>query len=270
MADMRGKIQDIYALEQLAARDTAIHRLHPGAKLLTTFVFIVTVVSFDRFQFRQLIPFLFYPAVLMGLSETPWGLALKRVALALPFVVFAGLSNVFFDRAPAIVLGNFAVSGGVLSFASILLRTFLTVIALVLLIAVTPFSSLTAQLRRIHVPQMLITLFEMAYRYIGVLMEETSSMSTAYHLRHKRAKGLEMKHMGSFAGSLLLRSFDRAGRVYDAMKCRGYGRQCAREAVRPWRRADLAYTVVVCALCILCRIFDVGLLLGSLLGRLFA
>ena len=79
-----------------------------------------------------------------------------------------------------------------------------------------------------------------------------------------------MKHMGSFAGSLLLRSFDRAGRVYSAMKCRGYGRQFRREVGRPWRKADVIFTVTVCMLCVLCRIFDVGLLLGSLLGRCFA
>lgn len=264
MADMRSKIQEFYKLEQLADQDTPIHRLHPGVKLLTTFVFIVTVVSFDRFSFRQLIPFLFYPAFLMGLSGTPWGMALKRVALALPFVVFAGLTNILFDRAPVAAIGPLVLSGGVVSFAAILLRTFLTVLALVLLIAVTPFADLTGELRRLHVPDLFVTLFEMTYRYIGVLLEETSSMMTSYSLRHPEHKGLEMRHMGSFVGSLLLRSIDRATRVYGAMKCRGYGRSAAASARRPWKGTDWAYAIALCGLCILCRAVDVATLLGGI------
>lgn len=268
MAGLNGKIREFYTLEQLSGGSTVIHRLHPGAKLLTTLVFIVTVVSFDRLQFRQLIPFLFYPALLMGLSETPWGLAMKRVALALPFVVLAGLSNVIFDREPVLALGSVVLTGGVISFASILLRTFLTVISLVLLIGVTPFSDLTGTLRRAHIPELLVTLFEMTYRYIGVLLEETSSMYTAYQLRHQKAKGLELRHMGSFVGSLLLRTFDRAGRIYSAMKCRGYGRNTGGAMARPWAVKDWAYTLTVSGLCVLCRVFDVVTLAGSWIGGL--
>lgn len=265
MADIRGAIREFYALEQLAGQHTAVHRLHPGAKLLTTFVYILTVVSFDRFQFQQLIPFLFYPAILLSLSETPWGLALKRVALALPFVLLAGLSNILLDRSPALTLDGLVISSGVISCASIVLRTFLTVLALVLLMAVTPVADLSGVLQRMRIPVKGVMLFEMTYRYIGVLLEETSSMFTAYQLRHRKARGLEMRHMGSFVGSLMLRSFDRADRIYSAMKCRGYGRSSACGAGCPWRAADWLYTVCICGSCILFRLVDVT----ALLGRIF-
>lgn len=253
MADMRGAMREIYALEQLAAGKSVVHRLHPGAKLLVTFVYIVTVVSFDRNQLTPLAPFFFYPAIMVSLSDTPWGMTMKRVALALPFVALAGISNIIFDRAPAMMLGNVAVSVGVISCLSILLRTLLTVTALVLLIAVTPFADLTVELRRCRVPEMLITLFEMTYRYIGVLLGETSSMSTAYSLRHTNARGIEMRHMGSFVGSLLLRCFDRANRIYSAMKCRGYGLPYQKPAVRPWKSADYGFAIICCALFLVLR-----------------
>lgn len=265
MADIRGKIQEFYTLEQLAGNDTAVHRLHPAAKLITTLVYIVTVVSFDRFRFRELIPFLFYPAILLSLSETPWGLALRRVALALPFVLLAGLSNILFDRETVLRIGSLALTSGVVSCASVLLRTFLTVLALVLLMAVTQVADLTATLRRAHIPEMIIMLFEMTYRYIGVLLEEASSMYTAYQVRHRKAKGLELRHMGSFVGSLMLRSFDRADRIYGAMKCRGYGQGGSCAAQRRWRTADIVYTAAVCGACMLFRFVDVTMLLGGLL-----
>ncbi len=62
-------------------------------------------------------------------------------------------------------------------------------------------------------PDIFVTLFEMTYRYIAVLMGEASSMYTAYMLRSTERKGLQMRHMGSFVGQLFIRSYDRAERV---------------------------------------------------------
>ena len=269
-ADLKSKIQEIYSLEQLSGGDSAVHRLHPGAKLLVTLVYIVTVVSFDRYTFGRLIPYVFYPFIIMALSETPWRMVSKRVLLALPFVVLAGVSNIIFDTDPAIIIGSVAISRGVLSCAAIVFRTFLCVTAVMILVAVTPFAHLSSQLRRIHVPEIFILLFEMTYRYIGSLLEETSSMYMAYQLRHTHHKGLEMKHMGPFVGQLLLRSFDRAERIYAAMKCRGYGSFGAEHAIRPWKAADYAFSAVVCIPCILLRVFDATAILNQLIGRWIA
>lgn len=266
-ADLKSKIQEIYSLEQLSGKNTVIHRLHPGAKLIATLIYIVTVVSFDRYTFGRLIPYVFYPFILMALSETPWKMVVKRVLLALPFVVLAGLSNIIFDTDPAIRLGEFAISQGVLSCFAIVFRTFLCVTAVLILVAVTPFAHLSGQLRRIHIPEIFILLFEMTYRYIGSLLEETSSMYMAYQLRHTHQKGLEMKHMGPFVGQLLLRSFDRAERIYAAMKCRGYGRPGGEHSIRKWQSRDFAFLAVTCIPCILLRVFDFSALLNQMIGR---
>jgi len=58
---MKNQISELYALEQLSGGDTCVHRLHPTMKLLTTAVFIITVVSFDRYAFGRLVPYIFYP-----------------------------------------------------------------------------------------------------------------------------------------------------------------------------------------------------------------
>ncbi len=266
-ADIKSKIQEIYSLEQLSGNRSVVHQLHPGVKLLVTMVYIVTVVSFDRYTFGRLVPYLFYPFILMALSETPWRMVGKRVLLALPFVVLAGVSNIIFDTAPAITLGSVTVSRGVLSCLSIVFRTFLCVTAVMILVAVTPFAHLSGQLRRIHIPEIFILLFEMTYRYIGTLLEETSSMYMAYQLRHTHQKGLEMKHMGSFVGQLLLRSFDRAERVYAAMKCRGYGRRGSEHQIQKWASKDYIFAFAACVPCVLFRAFNVTELFNQMIGR---
>lgn len=234
---------------------------------MTTLVYIVTVVSFDRYTFGRLVPYIFYPFIIMALAEIPWSMVAKRVLLALPFVVLAGVSNIIFDTAPALTLGGLTISQGVLSSFAIVFRTFLCVTAVLILVAVTPFAHISGQLRRIHIPEIFILLFEMTYRYIGTLLEETSSMYMAYQLRHTHQKGLEMKHMGPFVGQLLLRSFDRAERVYAAMKCRGYGNHGREHGIPRWTSRDYMFVLVTCLPCILLRAFNVTEIINQIIGR---
>jgi len=264
-ADIRSKIRDIYSLEQLSGGKSAVHRRHPLVKLVSATVYIVLVVSFNRAEFGRLIPFVFYPVILMAVSGTPWSAVLSRVALALPFCLLAGISNIVFDRAAALTVAGITVSEGVISFFSIIFRTFLCVTAVLILIAVTPFSQLTGQLRRMRFPDVFVNLLEMVYRYIGVLLEEASSMHTAYMLRSTAHKGLKMRHMGSFVGQLLIRSFDRAERVYEAMKCRGYPGQKATASRIRLRGSDYVFLAATTVPFIICRAVDIP----ALYSRLF-
>ena len=265
---MKKKIYEIYALEYLASGSTCIHRLHPMVKLLASTVFIVTVVSFDKYSLRRLIPYVFYPALLMAFSETPYSMLLKRFFIALPFCLFAGISNVILDRTPVFEIAGIMVSGGVISLFTILFKTYLCVMAVLILVSVTPLSELSGEMRRLRMPGIFVVMFELTYRYIGVLLNEAYSMNIAYSLRSPKGRGIEMRDVGSFAGQLLIRSFDRAERVYNAMKCRGYALQ---EIPRPHKRLEMKDIVFLCFiffLCILFRFVDVNWLFAGILERL--
>jgi cobalt/nickel transport system permease protein len=264
---MKNKIHELYALEQLAGGSTAIHRLHPLAKLLASTVYIVTVVSFNRYALGRLVPYIFYPMILMALSETPYAMLFKRFLVALPFCLFAGISNVLFDRAVAFDVVGIPISYGTVSLVTILLRTYLCVMAVLLLVSVTPLSELTGAMRRLKTPNIFIIMFEMTYRYIGVLLNEAYSMNIAYSLRSSNSRGIEMKDMGGFAGQLLIRSFDRADRVYNAMKCRGYALQTITKNPRKLTAGDVGFLAVVSTLCVTLRVIDINALFAGILER---
>lgn len=262
MADLRDNINELYTLEKLSAKGTFVHRLHPLAKLMATVCYLLCVMSLGRYEISWLAPFFFYPVIVMALAEIPFGMIGKRVLVALPFCLFAGVSNLLLERGIYGQVGNFVVTWGMLSFASILLRTLLCVAAILLLVAVTPFSALTAVLRRMHVPGILVSLLEMTYRYLGTLMEEASLMYTAYQLRSGMKKGLAMRDMGCFVGQLLLKSVQRAERIYQAMQCRGYGQLPDRYKHWPMRCKDWYFLLCVAAFSLLFRCINIPLALG--------
>jgi cobalt/nickel transport system permease protein len=269
---MKNKIYDLYALEQLAAGSTFIHRLHPLVKLLAAVVFIVTVVSFDRYAFGRLVPYIFYPAILMALSETPYSMLNKRFLIALPFCLFAGISNVIFDRSAAFAIGRITVSWGAVSLAAILFKTYLCVMSILILVSVTQFSDLTCAMRRLRLPSIFIIMFELTYRYIGVLLNETYSMGVAYSLRSSDRRGIKIRDMGSFAGQLLIRSFDRAERVYNAMKCRGYASSYVLQNITRNKNTvalhDMIFLAAVSIFCITFRMVDINRFFAGIVQRL--
>ena len=265
MADIRGKVNTLYSLEQLAAGDTVIHRVRPLPKLLVTLVYLVCVLSLDRRAPARLSPFRFYPATVMALADVPVGMLLRRSLVALPFCLFAGIGNLLLDRAPLFHFGALAVSGGMVSLLTLLVRTLLCTGAVLLLVAVTPFAKLTETLRNLHIPELLVTLLEMVYRYIGVLVEEAADMVTAFRLRSGGARWPRVREFGPFVGQLLLRSADRAERVYHAMQCRGFhnsARQHRRNGAA-WNGGDWCFLLLGAGSSILFRLIDVTALLGG-------
>ncbi len=266
MSKMSDAMAGIYTVEQLANKDTAVHRLHPMVKLLTTLTFIVAVVSCGGHEPLRLVPFVFYPALLMAAAEIPYKPLLKRVLLALPFALFAGISNLIFDRSAALNILGVTVSGGTLAFVAILLKTYLCVMALLVLTSTTRLADISAQLVRLKIPPVMVNVLTMTYRYISTLLDEVSSMSTAYALRSPNSKGIRMTHMGQFAGQLLIRSVDRAERVYSAMKLRGYTGVVPGCKSAPFKGKDWIYLALVTAAVAVTRIFDIPSALGGLFG----
>lgn len=215
-------LRTLSTLEELAAGKSFIHRLNPGLKLLVTFIYLLVVLSNERHVLMPLLVLCFYPAVLIPLADIPFGAIFKRVCVALPFSLFAGISNLIFERDVILTLWHIPITAGMVSFTTLMFKTFLCVSAVLLLIATTESFKLFALMRRIHIPRVLVLTIMMTYRYIFLLLEETSNMTRAYHLRAPGEKGIRMKDMGSFLGQLILRCFDRSERVYAAMECRGF------------------------------------------------
>jgi cobalt/nickel transport system permease protein len=258
--------RELNALELLAGKNTVVHRLNPGVKAAVCVLFMVTVISFDRYSLGRLCPFLFYPCVLIVLGELPPSLLIKRTALVLPFCFFAGLFTLVLERGAAFSIGRLTISFGFLAFWALSLRILLCTAALLILVATTPWNALAAQFRRFHVPAVFVTLLELCYRYIGVLLAESFSMYTAYKLRSVNIRGVALSHMSSFVGHLFLRSFARAERVYDAMKCRGYSMKTPPVSAVPLKGEDAVFLLAAAAFCAFFRFVDLPLLAGRLIG----
>jgi cobalt/nickel transport system permease protein len=257
---------DLGRLDLLAAMDSPAHRLDPRAKVLVTIAFVINVVSFGRYEISGLLPFFLYPAVMIGLGNLPLGYLLKKLLLVSPFVVFIGIFNPWFDRTILVQLGPLAISGGWLSFISILLRFILSAGAALLLIATTGFPAVCLAVNQLGAPRIFTVQLLFLYRYLFVLTEESLRMLRAHTLRSFR-KGIRMSTARQMLGNLLLRTMDRAQRIQRAMLSRAFNGRIHLARQFHFRVADFIFATGAIALFTILRLFHIQELIGQLLLR---
>lgn len=263
MSKITDSLYNIRLLDDYARKDTFVHRLHPLVKLLVTVFYLTVVVSFERYEISSLLVFVFYPVLIFAFAELPAAPILKRVLLVEPFIMGIGILNPLFDNY-TFMLGGIAISRGWLTFLSIFIKCGLTVVAGILLIATTGMDSLAAALRMLRIPKIFVLQLLLTYRYISVLTEEVSRMQRAYSLRAARQKGIHMSAWGSFAGQLILRTFDKGHRVYRSMNLRGFTGEYNTGHIIKAGVLDFAWLTGWILFFILARIYNIPVLIGAL------
>ena len=88
-------------LDYLSRMDSPVHRLDPRAKAADRPGFHRAVVSFGKYEISALLPFFFFPVVMIALAGLPGRLSLRKILLLLPFALLIGIFNPLFDRAVA-------------------------------------------------------------------------------------------------------------------------------------------------------------------------
>jgi cobalt/nickel transport system permease protein len=254
-------------MDEFGRLDTPAHRIDARAKAVTTLAFIVCVMSFRRYEVSALTPFFLYPLVLISLGRIPLAYLAKKILVAAPFAIAIGVFNPFLDRLPLAAIGPIAISGGWLSFTSILLRFTLTVGAALALVACTGMHRLCAGLERMGLPRVFAVQLLFLYRYLFVVADDAGRMMRSIALRVGRPRSLGARVYGSLVGHLLLRSMARAERVHRAMLARGFDGEI--RVLRPsrWRSADLAFVCGWTAFFVVARIWNLAAGLGALLAR---
>ena len=178
---------------------------------------------------------------------------------ALPFML-AALPLVFtrqgdplatFDLGPL----TLTISGeGLQQFATIALKSWISVQAALLLSFTTSFHDLVDALRELRLPRIMVAIIGFMYRYLGVLGDEAGRMNRARASRSAEPAGgsrpggrvggtlrWRASVTGSLVGSLFLRSYERSERVYAAMQARGFDGELRYLPGPPLARSSLAW-----------------------------
>jgi cobalt/nickel transport system permease protein len=162
----------------------------------------------------------------MGISRLPLWEVVKRVALVNGFVLFFWFVIPFTYPGEAVLsLGPLtATREGILICARITLKSNAILLAFIALIATSSIASLGAALGSLGVPEKMVHLLLLNYRYIFVMEEEYHRLVRSLTVRgfQPSTRVHTYKTFAYLVGMLFVRASERAERVYMAMLCRGF------------------------------------------------
>lgn len=269
MSNIINAIYNIRHLDDLSTQKSFIHRLHPLSKLYTTLFFLITVVSFDKYEVTALFPLLIYPLSLIIIADLPLLMILKKVVLVEPLIIGIGIFSPLLDH-NSVSIAGVTFSAGWINCLNIIIKCSLTVTAAVIYMAATGMDKIALSLRLIHVPKIFVLQLLLTYRYLSVLLEEVARITKAYRLRSAEQKGVHRKAWGSLMGQLILRSLARAERIYEAMRARGFNGEYHPGSFSRFTWKDVLYCLFWSLFFLAVRRYSIPHLLGTLItGGLF-
>ena len=239
--------------ERYEAGDSFLHRLDPRIKVIMTLLLILGIVLTPERAWPA------YPLLwaLLGSLAITGQVSVSRLArlggLALPFALAAATLPFTLPGHPIFTVAGLAVSdGGLIRFVSILLKSWLSVQAAMLLSITTHFTDLLWAFSSLHLPGTLVAIVSFMYRYLFTLKDETDRLLRARTARSGTLSGIKpggslgwrARVAGGMVGNLFLRSYERSERVYIAMLSRGYGGQMRVLDPLPLTWQAIAYGVV--------------------------
>lgn len=217
--------------EQWSRGRSFLHRLDARAKLITVLLVLAFIGTTKTWNSSHLA---FY-AMLAGVMVTASGLPLaglaRRLAVILPFTLTFSLAAWF-------------SSGDWSRAATLLSRSAVSALFVILLSGVTTMPALVDAAARLGAPRILATITQFLYRYLFVLLEQTMRVRQAALCRG----GFRWEASAGAAAALFASSEERAERIHHAMLARGFdGRFLMLDPPR-WRIADTVLLGSVAAL----------------------
>ena len=211
-------------LEEFAEGNSILHRLDPRIKFLTLLPFIIVIALMKGLKG----PFLgfCFSIILVIIGKLNFKKLLDRMLIVNAFVFFLWLclpfsypGNKFFHIGPLT-----ATKEGILYTLSITFKTNGIVLATIAILGTSNIFSLAHALIHLKIPNKLIYLFFFCYRYITVFYEEYTKLKNAMVIKCFKPR-TDIHTYRSYAylvGMLLIRSYERSKRIYNAMLCRSF------------------------------------------------
>src|SRR5579883_1614089 len=209
-------------------RPSFLSRLDPRWKLAGLLLFAASVAMVHRL--RVAVAGLVAALLLALLARLPLRWFLQRLgAAALFFALFAlPLPWLLAGDTPDWAFGPIRLSWRGVEAALLITAKAISLVTLFLIVQATaPLETTFKAAHALHIPGLLVQLSLLTYRYVFVLADELRRLRIALRVRgyRNRASRHSYRTAGHVAGTLLVRGYERAERVGQAMRCRGFDGQ---------------------------------------------
>jgi cobalt/nickel transport system permease protein len=195
----------------------------PEAKVAATFLFVLCSAITPRTAIWAFGVYAVLLAVVIVVARIPLRFVIARLAVVLPFIIFAFLVPIIAEGERVRVLGISVSVEGLWAMWNILAKAGVGATSSILLAGTTEVADLLKGLARLRVPPVFVSITSFMVRYMELMADSLGRMRTAMVARGYDPRWLwQAKPIASSAGALFVRSYERGERIHAAMVARGY------------------------------------------------
>lgn len=247
-----------HEIDRYADRDSLLHRWEPRSKLIALGVLIAVMAAL--FTLRGALLGMAVAVAILLASRLPLAFLLRRFLELQAFLLLFLIILPLLGSGPVLAtLGPLSIHSAGLHAALLIYLKALTIVALSLVLVNS--ARLTDTLwaaEKLRIPRGLVQLALITLRYLPILLDEKDATTTAAACRAFRMRPNSHSYhtAANIAGSVLVRSYLRANRVWQAMQCRGF--QGRLFPVRRWRftKHDVALSTITGIIAVVILILD--------------
>ncbi|NJN85433.1 MAG: cobalt ECF transporter T component CbiQ [Leptolyngbyaceae cyanobacterium SL_7_1] len=230
-------------LDEYAYLDSPIHRWEPRCKLVGL---MALVFAFASIEDLRLAPVMVGMTVLLyAASRLPVSFWLRRIRYPGYFLLgIVVLLPVLSGETVVWQWGWLALRREGLLAVVLITSRFVSILTVgFVLFGTTPFLITVRAMRSLGLPAILADMLLLSYRYLFEIAGNLAQMQRSMRLRGFQSRGnrwlipnwQDLNRLASLSGTLFIRSYEQAERIYKAMRLRGYGAQT--RAIAPIHRA---------------------------------
>ena len=234
------------SIQELFSEGTSlVHRLDPRGKIVVAGFFTVLIAVSKSYV--TTLAGLALALICLALARLPLKKVVTRLLAVNSFIFFLWLvlpltypGDALWQFGPLTVTRQGLIFTGLIT-----LKSNAIIIALIALVATVPVITIGQAMHNLRFPNKLCHLLLFTYRYLYVIEEEYHRLVQAMKIRGFRP-GTNLHTYRSYANlaaMLLVLSYDRADRVFQAMRCRGFHGCFYSLRTFSWQRRDGIFVV---------------------------
>jgi cobalt/nickel transport system permease protein len=210
--------------EVFSDENSIIHRLDPRCKLIVAC--LLTLIIAVSNNVVSLLPAFVFAVLSIFIARLKLRMVIKRLLIVNIFIAVLWLFLPFTTIGRIVwTIGPFHASyEGIIKVFLITVKCNTIILILISYIATIPLITLGQALSRLRLNKKLVQLLFFSYRYLNVVYMEFHRLHTSAKIRGFKPKTNRhtYKTYSLLIGMLLVRSWERAERVHQAMLCRGF------------------------------------------------
>ncbi len=197
--------------DEYAQINGTLQKIDPRIKIVFSLLFVFLVNLTPLSKAFSLIYYAFILGLCVLLARIPLIRILQKSLVVVPFIISFALFLLFYQhRQPWFSL-------------FIILKSYLSLIAMILLISSTSFSHFLKALQKLKIPAILVMIFSFMYRYLFVIADELMNVKMAKDARTAGgSKWSHTKTLANIIGVVFIHSYERSERIYQSMLSRGF------------------------------------------------